>query len=79
MTRAYLDLPERPRFATLKTFPRALRLSPPGKEAVVQWGNYVGERKGGGDEEDQIQVHRTMDRYRFHAFLGSGSTKCIRP
>ena len=79
MTRAYLDLPERLRFATLKTFPRALRLFPPGKEAVAQWGNYVGERKGGGDEEDQIQVHRTMDRYRFHAFLGSGSTKCIRP
>jgi hypothetical protein len=52
VTRAYLDLPESPRFATLKTFPRALRLYPPGKEAVAQWGNYEGERKGGGYEED---------------------------
>ena len=51
MTRAYLDLPERPRFATLKTFPRALRLYPPGNEAMRAWGNIEGEKEGGGHVE----------------------------
>ena len=83
MTRAHLDLPERPRFATLKTFPRALRLYPPGNEAVRAWGNIEGEKEGGGNEEDrnqvEEQVRRTMDRYCLHAFLGNGPTKCLWP
>jgi len=83
VTRAHLDLPERPRFATLKTFPRALRLYPPGNEAVRAWGNIEGEKEGGGNEEDrnqvEEQVRRTMDRYCLHAFLGNGPTKCLWP
>ena len=79
MTRAYLDLPERPRFATLKTFPRALRLYPPGNEAMRAWGNFEGEKEGGGSEEAKEQVRSTMDRYCLHAFLGNGPTKCLWP
>ena len=79
MTRGLLDLPESPHFATLKTFPRALRLYPPGNEAIRAWGNFEGEKEGGGNEEDSIQVHGTMDRYCLHAFLGNGPTKCLWP
>ena len=45
MTRAHLDLPERPHFATLKTFPRALSLYPLGNEAVRLGENLRVRRK----------------------------------